>query len=260
MQQTARHEAAHAVIAFVEGVRFRLSGVSIIPQKAGRLRSAGRVGVKSTCDLHKLLRTVLAGPLYGFVTLSDNSDQTMLDHHSSSLTHDAEASAAILADLWNCPDDQPLARAIQLRDWTPFSDSVGQQVFLRVHKKKAQSAYFFLDAFIWALWLSDRTPADANRLFADLNELRERQLKDTPHRDANNSDPRVFPFLHQSARDTRRLLAKHRNTIEALSACLLQKQAMCGPDLESFLAIRAALDEHQITRREYEFLTPESSR
>jgi hypothetical protein len=241
LSQIARHEAAHAVIAFVEGVRFRVSGVSIIPQKTGRQRSAGRVGVKGNCDLHKLLRTVLAGPLYELITLPEPSEQAMLAH-ASSLTQDAKDSATILADLWNCPANQPLGRALQLPDWTPFNDAVGERVLLRVHKKKARAACFFLDSFLYALWLSDRTPADANKLFAKLNELREQQLKDT-HRDANNSDPRAFPFLHQSALYTRRLVVTHRDTIEALAECLLQKQALSGPDLESFLTTHQTTEQ-----------------
>ena len=231
--QIARHEAAHAVIAFVLGLRFRADGVSIEQRRIGGVLSGGHVSLRSPSRREDFLRSSLAGPIYDAETQRDELNFEKAERLIIGMVSDARNCASILADLWDCEERSPLGRATQLRNWSPLSDSLGDTVFLRVYKKKAQAACLFLDSFRLAVGLCNLPSADAEQAFGRLAQ--QGPPLNAIVRSHDNYDPRVFPFLHRLAHETWRLLATHRDTIEALAECLMQKQALSGPDLESFL-------------------------
>lgn len=252
LDEYAEHESAHAVVAFVLGLHFRARGISIIPRKVNGVPSGGQVSLKGTFQCEDFVRAVLAGPIYDFARGTPTFEEA--DRQVGGMVNDARSAATVLADLWICPKNSPLRLAAQLSNWAFFNDSLAGTVFFRVHKKKAQAAHFFLTSFRLAVWLSHLPFIEAEAMFAE----HEPQLIAGVVRNKDTYDTRVFPFLHGLAHDTWLLLGAHRSTIEALAALLVKKRSMSGSELESFLTARIALDGHQITRREYESLTPES--
>lgn len=259
MMSTARHEAAHAVVGYILGMRFRSRGVTIVPKGNDSGSVAFRKRRKSS-SLEDTLKMTLAGAVYltniqpsGLIIEEPSAASRVMASTTIFLESigDAAAAASILQELWQSSDDSPIGRATEgLMSWATFLDP----------QAASRAATRFFGQFMHAVSLirEDATAAEQFVNSSDAGaakELRqaEAELTSNPAEaqrlatslaqcsalvapNPQDDDPRVFPFLHRMAQEAAIITAEHQETIEALTNELLRYKSLSGERLTAFLA------------------------
>jgi hypothetical protein len=220
--QTARHEAAHAVVGFVEGLQFDAIGISVLADPHDGTRVGGAAFYEPWTTPDGWIRSLIAGPLYECLTFTGEISPSVLAGVLSGPTNDARNAASALFRWLRAQHliaDMPLQEMVidrstgKLKEW-------GTELLNHFDSPEWQSALEFYTHFMECLSHSQ----------SDKPALEQAQPAST------------LALLKWFAFQTRQLLDKHTNTIEALAAELLTEKRlngdryiMSGPGLESFL-------------------------
>ncbi len=223
LMQAARHEAAHAVVGFLDGLQFRNDGIFVTEPSANNLELGIAAFVEPWNKPLAMIRVALAGPLYECSTHAGEVTEEAGLQLIVGSSYDSRNAALALA-LWlhqqDLTADIALRRIVfhsgtlSLRDWSQIEkhcESSDGQLLLEFHSH-----------FISCLSCpTTEKPA-------------------LPH-GRNVSTLAVLQWL---ASETREQLLTHKRTVEALATELLtdkrlqgKRYAMSGPELESFLRI-----------------------
>lgn len=223
IQQTARHEAAHAVIGFVERRQFSAEGIYVAAVASfSEWIQVGKVefGDGLTANSRSVVRTSLAGPLYEHIMYPDTPSETL----RATCIHDSRTAATALTVL-------ATLRKVTLD--IPLRDSVFQPGTFTV--KEWAALYENAESTDWQ-------PIEAfhNRFVESLDCLQadEPSLEKGQH-------VSTLALLKWFAVQTRQIVERQRSVIEALATELVtekrlnaERYVISGPELESFLRTR----------------------
>ena len=232
--KAARHESAHAVIGFAEGMNFRDEGLSILAESSvKRLDLSFAAFVAPWNNPLGMVRVSLAGALYECLTYTGEVSASASQDLCGSCLYDSR-NAALALGVWLRERD--LTPDLPLRDLVFHSGSLSLRDWKNIEKHPESPT--------WSLVLEFH-----NRFIQSLCAVGATQ----PPLDGTQQTS-TAALLQWLASETREVLCQRKNTIEALAMELLTQKRlkddryiMSGPDLESFLTA------HQTNRAEMIF-------
>ena len=138
-RQTARHEAAHAVAGFVQGLAFQDDAVFVAATQIANQLEAGETTFHEPWnDPLSTVRVALAGPMYESLLLSNEPSTTEAQSLCGAALYDSR-NAAFGLGLWlhahKFRTDLPLRElvldtsSLDIRDWTTIADHPNSPVW-----------------------------------------------------------------------------------------------------------------------------------